>query len=53
MKVTKKLFQNAAKKGQQNLREKIGEEAYIARLKKIGKKGGKKTKELWDKKSAK
>lgn len=40
--ITRKTFQDAARKGQDKLRKELGEEAYIARLKKIGKKGGNK-----------
>lgn len=38
--MNKKIFQEAAKRGQDNLRNKLGEEAYRERMRKIGKKGG-------------
>lgn len=38
-KINKALFANAALKGQANLKKRLGEEGYRARMKKIGKKG--------------
>jgi len=40
MTFTKKFFADAAKKGQNKLREEIGEEAYLKMKRKYGKKGG-------------